>query len=199
MNDIVDKIEDIKQLIPDQNYIGIMESLMNIFHDKEDSGEIQNGIKVIRENHQFRGEEIHCTTMTWYKDGEIHRDEGHGPAIKVYENEYLVCEEWYTNGKKNRKAVDGPARIMYLQGHSMFMEKWIKDRIVCKQWIEDNVMLRVTTYDIYGVKCEQWFNHHGLHRDNGPAVIHYHFKQGPTVKKEIWYKDGVILEKIITV
>ena len=103
----------------------------------------------------------------WYKDGELHRDDG--PAL------LHVCgdQEWFQNGKWHR---DGnlPA-IVYTDGEEEWFKAWYK---YGKQHREDGPAI------LNANGLQAWYKNDKLHRDcDLPAIVHLNGYQA-------WYKDG---------
>ena len=88
-------------------------------------------------------------TKRWYKDGELHRDDG--PAV-IYSS---GVEEWYLNGKLHR--LDGPAII-----HPDGGEAWYLNG---KEHREDGPAI------IHSNGTKEWWVKGSRHRDGGPALI----------------------------
>lgn len=104
---------------------------------------------------------IKTQTMEWYKNGNLHRD--NGPAVE-FANGY---KEWYKNGKLHRE--DGSA-IEYSDGRKYWY-------INGKLHRDNGPAIEYTDGDKF------WYKNGQLHRDDGPAI---EYADG---RKE-WFKDG---------
>lgn len=86
-------------------------------------------------------------TIRWYKDGELHRDDG--PAVDRYDGVKI----WYINGKPHRE--DGPA-VEYSDGR--------------KDWFLNGVRHREGGPAIeFATGSKEWYHCGELHREDGPA------------------------------
>jgi hypothetical protein len=75
--------------------------------------------KVWGDNDEFEVRSYESGRTIWYKDGEIHRDDG--PAIKEKNGD----EFWYSKGKIHRD--DGPA-IVLSEGSKFWMKEGLNHR-----------------------------------------------------------------------
>ena len=99
----------------------------------------------------------------WYKDGDLHREDG--PAIE-YSN---GTEEWYKDGKLHRE--DGPASV-----DADGSKSWYKDG---KRHRDDGPAIERKDGTL------EWWKNGELHRDDGPAIENVN----GTLE---WHKDGVL-------
>jgi len=125
----------------------------------------------------------------WYRDGELHRDDG--PAREYPDGH----KDWYRNGKLHRD--NGPARE-YPDGH----KDWYRNGKLHrddgpameyasggKDWYRDGELHRDDGPAVeYPDGTKQWYRDGKLHRDDGPAV---EYANG----KKYWYRDGKLCEE----
>jgi len=122
-------------------------------------------------------------TKRWYRNGELHRDDG--PAVEWADG----TKEWYRNGRKHRD--DGPAeegngtRMWWREGSPH------RDDGPAAEWAD-------------GTKV--WWSNGELHRDDGPAVERtdgskewwrngwFHRDDGPAIERtdgsKEWWRNG---------
>lgn len=170
---IYELMDDIKSKISESEFNNIMAEINLMMDDITDP--------------PIRTEEIcehdETITITYKKDGELHRL--CGPAL-ICTNESGVetlKEEWYKNGLRHR--LGGPAIIYDYTDHDGY-------RIKNQSWYENGLRHRLggpavlSSYkDFHTNTTEEWYEHDKLHRDNGlPARIN----EGPMSRTESWYE-----------
>lgn len=173
-----------------------------------------NKITIVRELSRYEllkatnGHFEHCGNHYWYKDSQLHRDDG--PAIECADGD----KRWYQNGKHHRD--DGPA-IEFANGDKSWYKNGEKHRVDgpaveyangSKHWHQNGMLHRLdgpAMEDADSYKC--WYQNGQKHRVNGPAVEYAsgdqhwyrdgkrHRVDGPAVEcvagDKYWYRNGV--------
>lgn len=205
MDNVLEIVDDIKQLIKDQQYIDLMSALAEIRMGEETVvHELTFGVMTLSDKYDYG------LTITW-KDphtGVAHNE--HGPAIvKVFYNGTIRSRTWAKQGQYHTDN-DDPARIFYRQNGVVERQEWYKDgkrhrdkgpavitydndgMVNCIEWRRSEVLHRIDGPAVIVInngliELEQWWIRGVLHRDDGAAVIYY---SGGKVINQSFYRYG---------
>lgn len=156
--------------------------------------------------------------IVYYKDGEIHRDDGDKPAIINTKNyKYVVKRGWIKNGKPHRLnglayEDDHPTWQRYAYMGRQFSkeerDEWIKacghTKVRC---LTDKLNDKSFTGSVINSDDEVLFLKEGvIHREDGPAMLyksmiayvkngHYHRLDGPAIIKSDGVEEYLIEDK----